>query len=167
MCSSDLVEVRIADDGEVLLRCPMQLRCYRDGSTPVDADGWLHTGDMGRLRNDGRLHVDGRRGDVVVTGGEKVWPDPVEAVLADHPAVAEVAVAGVPDPEWGSRVVAWLVLRPGHPVPSAAELRDVVTERLPAYCAPKEIRIVDHLPRTALGKVQRHRLQGSGTPAGK
>jgi O-succinylbenzoic acid--CoA ligase len=104
---------------------------------------------------------------VVVTGGEKVWPDPVEAVLADHPAVAEVAVAGVPDPEWGSRVVAWLVLRPGHPVPSAAELRGVVTERLPAYCAPKEIRIVDHLPRTALGKVQRHRLQGSGTPAGQ
>ena len=156
----DGVEIRIADDGEVLIRCAMQLRCYRDGTTPVDGDGWLHTGDLGRLRSDGRLHVDGRRGDVVVTGGEKVWPDPVEAILATHPAVAEVAVAGVPDPEWGQRVTAWVVPRPGVDAPTLADLRALVAAQLPAHCAPKEIRLVDQLPRTALFKVQRHRLHG-------
>jgi O-succinylbenzoic acid--CoA ligase len=149
------VEVRI-DDGEVLLRGPMLLRCYRDGSTPLDHDGWLHTGDLGRWLPDGRLHVDGRRGDLIITGGENVWPDAVEAVLATHATVREVAVAGVSDPEWGQRVVAWVV--PGDAPPTLASLRAHVAERLPAFCAPKELHLVEVLPRTALGKVQRHLL---------
>ena len=93
----DGVEVQLAPDGEVLLRCPMQLRCYRDGSSPVDAHGWLHTGDAGSWLPDGRLHVSGRTGDLIITGGENVWPEPVEAALTTHPAVAEAAVAGVAD----------------------------------------------------------------------
>ena len=68
----DDVEVQVAADGEILVRGPMLLRCYRDGSTPVDDQGWLHTGDLGHWRPDGRLHVEGRRGDLIVTGGEKV-----------------------------------------------------------------------------------------------
>jgi O-succinylbenzoic acid--CoA ligase len=152
----DGVDVRVTDDGEILLRCPMLLRCYRDGSTPLDTDGWLHTGDLGHWQRDGRLHVVGRRGDLIVTGGENVWPDPVEAVLGGHPAVTEVAVAGVADPEWGQRVVAWVV--PDGAPPTLAELRAHVIATMPAFCAPKELRVVSRLPRTALGKVQRHLL---------
>ncbi len=152
------VEVQIAADGEILLRGPMLLRCYRDGSTPLDADGWLHTGDLGRWLADGRLHVEGRRGDMIVTGGEKVWPEAVEAALATHPSVQEVAVAGVPDPQWGQRVVAWVVPNPFARTVELAELKAHVVERLAPYCAPKELRLVEQLPRTALGKIQRHRL---------
>ncbi len=158
------VEVRVADDGEVLVRGPMLLRCYRDGSSPVDADGWLHTDDVGRWLPDGRLHVDGRRGDVIVTGGEKVWPDDVERALAAAPGVADVAVAGVPDPEWGERVVAWVVPAAGG-APSLAELRAAVVRDHPAHMAPKELHLVTSLPRTPLGKVVRHRLP-LDTPTG-
>ncbi|HQZ34511.1 MAG TPA: AMP-binding protein [Ilumatobacteraceae bacterium] len=150
------VDVRIDDDAEVLLRCSMLLRCYRDGSTPIDADGWLHTGDLGRWLPDGRLHIDGRRGDLIITGGENVWPDPVEMLLAQHPGIAEVAIIGMSDPEWGQRVTAFVVT--SATPPSLAELRALVTEKMPAFCAPKALHIVDSLPRTALGKVQRHLL---------
>ncbi len=109
----DGVEVR-AVDGELELRGPMLLRAYRDGSSPLDADGWLATGDAGSVADDGTVSVMGRIGDVVVTGGEKVWPEAVEPVLAAVAGVAEVGVAGRPDPEWGQRVVAWVV-RPRRP----------------------------------------------------
>jgi acyl-CoA synthetase (AMP-forming)/AMP-acid ligase II len=91
-----------------------------------------------------------------VTGGENVWPEAVEAVIAAHRGVAEVAVNGVNDPEWGQRVVAWVVPR-GEP-PTLPQLRALVAEMLPAFCAPKELHLVSELPKTALGKVQRHRL---------
>lgn len=148
------VEVR-AVDGELHVRGPMLLRTYRDGIDPKDADGWLRTGDAGSVV-DGVVHVEGRIGDVIVTGGEKVWPDPVERVLARLASVAEVAVAGRPDPEWGHRVVAWVV--PAGEPPTLAELRDAVKAELPAYAAPKELVLVAELPRTALGKVRRSRL---------
>jgi O-succinylbenzoic acid--CoA ligase len=155
------VDVRLADDGEVLLHGPMLLREYRDGTTPLDHDGWLHTGDLGRWLPDGRLHVEGRRGDLIITGGENVWPDAVEAVLGRLPAVAEAAVAGVPDDEWGQRVVAWVVPSSHAAPPTLAELRAAISEELPAFCAPKELRVVVSLPRTALGKVRRTLLAAS------
>ena len=153
------VEVRIVDH-EVQLRCPMQLRAYRDGTTPVDSDGWLHTNDSGELTPDGRLIVHGRRGDMIVTGGENVWPDAVEHALAEVPGVAAVAVAGAPDAEWGQRVVAWVVPTDPAAPPTLNLLRGHVRSTLPAFCAPKELRLVADLPRTALGKVQRHLLTG-------
>ncbi len=156
----DGVEVRIDHEGQILLRGPMLLRCYRDGSTPLDDEGWLHTGDLGHWLPDGRLHVEGRRGDLVITGGENVWPETVDAVLTTHPAIADAAVAGVADNEWGQRLVAWVVpTDPLHP-PTLAELRAHVAAQLPVFCAPKELRVVAAIPRTALGKVQRHRLAG-------
>jgi O-succinylbenzoic acid--CoA ligase len=155
------VDVRIEPDGEVLLRGPMLLREYRDGTAPLDPSGWLHTGDLGHWLPDGRLHVEGRRGDLIITGGENVWPDTVEAVLATHAAVAEVAVAGVADPEWGQRVTAWVIPQHADSPPTLADLRAAVAECLPTFCAPKELRLVTTLPRTALGKVQRHLLAGS------
>lgn len=155
----DGVSVRVDGGGQIWLRGPMLLRCYRDGTVPLDADGWLPTGDAGWLDGDGRLHVHGRMGDVIVTGGEKVWPDAVERVLRLCPGVAEVAVAGRADDEWGQRVVAWVVPADPAAPPSLDALRGVVKETLPAWCAPKELVLAESLPKSALGKVQRARLR--------
>ena len=160
-------EVRITDDdgvevphgttGTVELRSPSLLRAYRDGNDPVTPDGWYRTGDLGRRDPEtSRLEVLGRADDLIVTGGVNVWPAPVEAVLATHPSVQEVAVVGEPDPEWGQRVVAVVV--PGERPPSLEELRELVRDRLPVAAAPKALRLVDSLPRTGLGKIRRSRL---------
>jgi O-succinylbenzoic acid--CoA ligase len=151
----DGVEIDIAADAEILIRCPMMLRRYRDGTTPIDDDGWLHTGDLGRWLPDGRLHVDGRAGDLIITGGENVWPDVVEAAIADHPQVVEVGVVGVDDPEWGQRVTAWIVAADPADPPSLASVRDHLRRTLPAFMAPRSLHVVDALPRTTLGKLQR------------
>jgi O-succinylbenzoic acid--CoA ligase len=100
--------------------------------------------------------VFGRRGDLIVTGGENVWPEAVEAVLRTHPAVGEVAVAGRPDPEWGARVVAYVV--PADAAPRLEDLRAHVKTSLPAFAAPRELVLVRELPRTALGKIRRSAL---------
>jgi O-succinylbenzoic acid--CoA ligase len=152
------VEVR-ALQGQLEVRGPMLLRAYRDGSSPVDAHGWLATGDAGAVSADGTVSVLGRVGDVVVTGGEKVWPEAVEPVLATVGGVAEVGVAGRPDPEWGQRVVAWVVPADRRAPPSLEALREAVKAVLPAYAAPHELVLVDALPRTALGKLRRSLLR--------
>lgn len=152
----DGVEVRLDAAGAVFLRAPLLLRCYRDGTVPFDAQGWFRTGDLGAWSVDGRLVVHGREGDLIVTGGENVWPDPVEAVVARLPGVAEVAVAGVPHPEWGHEVAAFVV--PAGDPPSLDAVRDAVKAELPAWCAPRRLELVDALPRTALGKVRRAAL---------
>ncbi len=167
----DGVELAIGDGrrgapGEILVRGPMLLRAYRDGSEPFLPGGWLPTGDAGSIGADGRLAVHGRMAEVVVTGGEKVWPVAVERVLAGHPAVAEVAVAGRPDPEWGQRVVAYLVPVPGQDPPGLDELRDLVKAELGPWAAPRELVPVASLPRTASGKVRRADLAGRANPDG-
>ena len=150
------VEVRIVDT-MIEVRGPMLLRAYRDGTDPKDRDGWLRTGDLGQLR-DGRLIVEGRAGDLIITGGENVWPDAVEAALSMHPSVADVAVAGRPDPEWGSAVVAFVV--PNGDPPTLEALRTHTKRHVPAFAAPRRLVLVETIPRTALGKVQRTRLPG-------
>jgi o-succinylbenzoate---CoA ligase len=156
----DGVEVRVVD-GEVQLRGPMLLRAYRDGTDPRTPDGWYPTGDAGEWdAGAGRLRVFGRTGDLIVTGGENVWPAAVERVLGRLPGVAEVAVTGAPDPEWGRRVVALVVPADPADPPSLDDLRDAVRRELPAYAAPRELRLVRSLPRTSLGKVARSRLAG-------
>jgi O-succinylbenzoic acid--CoA ligase len=156
----DGVDVRIGDgragvEGELLVRGPMLLRCYRDGTDPLLSGGWLPTGDGGRLEADGKVMVHGRMAEVIVSGGEKVWPVAVEAVLARHPGVSEVAVWKRPDPEWGERVVAWVVpTDPGLP-PELGALRDLVAGELAPWAAPRELVLTDHLPRTTSGKVRR------------
>ena len=148
-------------DGEILIRAPMLFRCYRDGSTGrvrgPDGDGsWFATGDAGHFDEAGNLAVSGRIDDVITTGAEKVWPDIVERVLSAHPDVAEVAVWKRSDPEWGERVVAWIV--PADDAPSLDELRQVVADTIAPWAAPKELVIVDDLPRTASGKIRRRAL---------
>ena len=159
----DGVELRIGDGtlgepGEILVRGPMLLRAYRDGTDPRLPGGWLATGDGGLLEEDGTLVVFGRMAEVIVTGAEKVWPTQVEDVLARHPGVAEVAVWKRPDPEWGERVVAWVVPARGSAVPGLGELRDLVGAELARWAAPHELVVVDDLPRTAGGKLRRSAL---------
>jgi O-succinylbenzoic acid--CoA ligase len=155
----DGVDVRIADDGEGHVRGAMLLRAYRGADADVDprADGWLATGDIGRWLPDGRLHVDGRRIDLIISGGENVWPEPVERAIRRDPRVADVAVAGTPDPEWGQLVTAYVVAT-GDGVPTLDELRGAVREVLPAYCAPRMLHVVDRIPTTSLGKPRRSSL---------
>jgi len=138
--------VRIAPDGEIRVSGPT-----------VAGGGELATGDLGRLGADGRLTVTGRRADTIVTGGENVAPAEVEAVLAEHPAVAEAGVHGRADPKWGEAVVATVVLRPGAAA-GEHELREHCAVRLAAFKVPKEIAFADALPRTESGKLLRRRL---------
>jgi O-succinylbenzoic acid--CoA ligase len=153
----DGVEVRVVD-GEIQLRGPMLLRRYRDGTDPRTPDGWFPTNDAGWFDDEGRLVVLGRRGDMITTGGEKVWPTAVERVLSRHRGVEEVAVVGHPDPEWGQRVVAFVVAVDPAAPPTLDELRRAVKAELPAYGAPRELRVLEALPKTPLGKVERNLL---------
>lgn len=156
----DGVEVRLSTEDEIFLRAPMLLRCYRDGTDPKDTDGWFSTGDIGEFASDGRLVVHGRRGDLIITGGENVWPQRVEAVLALHPRINEVVVRGVHDFEWGQRVVAWVTIVENDVV-TLDEVREWVKNLLPAYCAPKSLHVLNALPRTTSGKVDVQRLLAS------
>lgn len=155
------VKLRIALDGEVLVRGPVVMRGYRGDPTATAAvlrGGWLCTGDLGRLDEDGRLRILGRCRDLVVSGGVNVHPAAVERVLAAHPAVVEAGVAGLPDPEWGERVTAWVVpADPGAP-PDLEELRTFARDRLAAAELPRQLVLVDRLPRTDAGKLRRHLL---------
>ncbi len=164
------VEVRVAGPaggvGPIELRSPTLLRAYRDDVVPLDATGWFLTGDLGSVDPTGRLTVQGRADDLIISGGTNVWPAPVEDVLRGDPAVADVAVFGRDDPEWGQRVVAMVVAMDPAAPPALDSLRDRVKERLGAAAAPKEIVLTDVLPRTALGKIVRHQL-AEGGGAGK
>ncbi|MEZ5183777.1 MAG: AMP-binding protein [Acidimicrobiales bacterium] len=153
------VEVRLRPSGEIELRTPTLARGRRapdGGVRPLaDAEGWFPTADLGRLAADGRLEVLGRADHLIVTGGENVWPEPVEAALATHPDVADVRVHGEPDDEWGQRVVATVVpVDPAAP-PTLAALRAHAKGSLPAAAAPRELRLAGRLPRTSLGKLVR------------
>jgi o-succinylbenzoate---CoA ligase len=149
----DHVSLRVDGDEEIAIKAPMLLRCYRNGADPK-RDGWFKTGDAGRLRENGSLEVFGRIAEVIRTGGEMVWPTAVEEALLAHPKVRDVAVVGVPDPEWQERVVAVVVSEADQP-PGLDELRAHVAATLGPIGAPREVLIVDALPRTAIGKVRR------------
>jgi O-succinylbenzoic acid--CoA ligase len=138
---------------EIAVRGPIVAPAARD------AEGWLHTGDLGAFDERGRLEIIGRKSDTIVTGGENVSPVEVEAMLLMHPAVGDAGVFGRPDPEWGEAIVAAVVLRDGATVP-ADELRSYCAARLARFKVPKAIEFVEELPRTESGKLVRRRLSG-------
>ena len=151
------VELRIIDN-EVQLRCPMLMRGYRDGSVPITPEGWYGTGDGGAIGPDGILEIFGRNSEMIITGGENVWPLSVEKALASFHAFEECVVVGRTDSEWGQQVSVVAVLAKGVTIPSLDEVRDHVKATLPAFCAPRQIEIRKSLPKTALGKVKKSLL---------
>ena len=159
----DGVEVRLADDGEILVGGAVVMRGYRlrpaDTAAALSPDGWLRTGDVGARAEDGALRVVDRKRDLVVTGGVSVSPTEVEGVLRRHPGVADVAVAGAPDDEWGERVVAHVVAADPSRPPSLAELRGFAAEHLSPPKLPRQVIAVDSIPRTVGGKVRRRLLR--------
>ena len=157
-------EIRISSDDEIMVRGPVVMKGYYEnpGATSnAIVDGWLHTGDAGRIDDDGFLYVLDRRDDLIVTGGENVYPAEVESVLASHPAIGEAAVIGLPDQSWGQRVVA--IVRSRQDV-SAEDLVAFCESRLARYKIPREIRFSrEALPRTAAGKLRRAVLREGAT----
>ncbi|MHC1559837.1 AMP-binding protein [Actinomycetospora sp. C-140] len=155
------VKVRISDDGEVLARSNVILKSYwerPDETEKVLKDGWFHTGDGGTVDGDGYLTISDRRKDVIISGGENVSSIEVEDTLFNHPAVAEVAVIGVPDEKWGETIKALVVLAPGAHA-DEAELIEHCKAHLARYKAPTSIEFRDGLARTATGKLQKFKLR--------
>ena len=146
--------------GEIIMRAPQLMKGY--WKKPAETantirDGWLYTGDLGYMDEDGYMYIVDRKKDVIKPGGFQVWPREVEEVIASHPAVAEVGVAGVPDAYQGQAVKAWVVLRAGQKV-TAGELRDYCRQKLAAYKVPKHIEFRASLPKSTIGKVLRRVL---------
>ena len=149
--------------GEILVRGPQVTKAYYrnpDATASALRSGWLHTGDMGRLDGDGDLYVLQRRTDLIVSGGENIYPVEVESALREHPAVADVCVVGLPDEEWGQRSAAAVQLHAGESVTRDALLA-FSRGRLAGYKQPsaKHIRFVDALPETASGKIARRAVR--------
>lgn len=141
--------------GEVLLRAPNVVQRYWPDTPALDADGWFHTGDLATQAADGSYSIVGRAKDMIISGGENIYPAEIESLLAEHPAVAECAVLGMPDAAWGEAVVAVVVWRPGALPPAEDTLRDFLSGRLARYKLPRRIVALQSLPKTALGKVQK------------
>jgi len=148
--------------GEVCVRGPNVMKGYwnRPDATAaaIDAEGWFHTGDVGYLDEDGFLYIADRVKDMVITGGENVYPAEVESALYEHPGIAEVAVFGLPDERWGEAVVAVAVLRPGASL-TLEELRAFAGQRLARYKLPSRLELIDVLPRNPAGKVLKFELR--------
>ena len=155
------VEVSISEEQEILVRGPVLMNRYYQQQIghPIDVDGWLHTGDLGSMSVDNQLSVTGRRSELIISGGENIWPEAVEAALTSHPDVSDVCVVGIDDQEWGQRVVAFIVPTKTSQTHSLAEWRDHVAETLPRFMAPRQVVLVDSIPRSALGKPQRQALK--------
>ena len=166
-----LTELRIVDpsgndvddgaDGELWVRGPNVFSHYWEKPEATEAafaDGWFRTGDVGNRDPDGFVTIADRVTDVIISGGENVYPAEVEAVLLDHPAIADVAVIGKPDERWGETPVAVVILAPATEL-ELDELRSWCKERLARFKQPTALIVVDDLPRTALGKVQKHELR--------
>jgi fatty-acyl-CoA synthase len=158
-------EVLEGSAGELCVRghCVMAGYYNNPGATArvLDPEGWLYTGDLARRRDDGNYRIVGRSKELIIRGGENIYPPEIEEFLHHHPAVAEVAVVGLPDAKYGEVVSAWVVPRPGADL-SAEVLRDYCRDRIAHYKIPHYIEIVEQLPRTVTGKVRKHVLREHG-----
>ena len=167
------IEVRIVDEagvdvgidvpGEIQIRGDQVSGEYADTEAKVDAEGWLHTGDRGWLDVDGYLFCEGRADDTIIRGGENIGPAEIEDTLLTHDAVSSACVVGVPDEEWGERIVAAVTLRPGVDEIDVEHLRDWVRDRIGSLKTPEDIEVRDELPQTATGKILRRQVKSELT----
>ncbi len=163
------IEVRIVDEsgvdvgidvpGEIQIRGDQVSGEYADTDSKTDADGWLQTGDRGWLDVDGYLFCEGRADDTIIRGGENIGPAEIEDALLTHDAVSSACVVGLPDEEWGERIVAAVTLRPGVDEVDVGHLRDWVRDRVGSLKTPEQIDVRDELPQTATGKILRRQLK--------
>ena len=164
------VEVKVVDpvDGATVPRGETGELCTRGYSVmlgywdepektaeAVDAEGWMHTGDLAVMRDDGYVNIVGRSKDMVIRGGENVYPREVEEFLHTHPDIADVQVVGVPDPRYGEELCAWVRLREGAEPLTVDAVRDFCAGRLAHYKVPRYVRVVDEFPMTVTGKVRK------------
>jgi HIP---CoA ligase len=158
----DGFEMRVAADGEVLARGFAVMRGYLDDQRAtdeaIDADGWLHTGDLGTFDDGGRLKIIGRKKDMFIVGGFNAYPAEIESFLAEHPAVAQAAVVGVPDDRLGQVGRAFVVRRPGANVTDEELLRWSKT-RMAGFKVPRSVTFLAALPLNATGKVMKDQLR--------
>jgi long-chain acyl-CoA synthetase len=153
-------EMPLCEIGEITVRAPQLMSGYWNRPSETSEmikGGWLYTGDLGYLDEDGYLTIVDRKKDVIKPSGFQVWPREVEEVIATHPAVQEVGVAGVPDPNAGEAVKAYVVLREGM-VATEAEIRDFCRQSLTGYKVPKYVEFRTSLPKSAIGKMLRREL---------
>lgn len=154
-------DVPAGADGEILVRGPNVMQGYWNAPAATATalrGGWYHSGDIGHVDVEGYLHVVARKYDLIISGGENIYPAEIENVLLEHPAIVEACVVGCPDERWGEAVVAAVVLKPGARL-SAADVIAMLDGRIARYKQPRAVRFVDSLPRTALGKVKREELR--------
>jgi fatty-acyl-CoA synthase len=151
-------EVAPGESGRIFVGNGMLFEGYTDGNDKVRIGDLMSTGDVGHFDEDGRLFVDGRDDDMIVSGGENVFPSEVEDLLAHHQAVREAAVIGVDDEQYGQRLKAFVALNNAGAV-DEAELKGYVKSNLAGYKVPREIEFVDELPRNATGKVLKRELE--------
>jgi long-chain acyl-CoA synthetase len=165
-------ELPAKEVGEIAVAAPQLMTGYwnepeetalalRDHVVNGTTQRYLHTGDLGYLDEDGYLFIVDRKKDLIKTSGYQVWPREIEEAIAAHPAVAEVGVAGIPDPTKGEAVKAWVVLRAGQAI-SEADLRAFCRDTLAPYKVPARVEFRDELPKTMVGKVLRRSLREGG-----
>ena len=154
------------ESGELLVRGPNVMQGYFEDpeqtAATIDADGWLHTGDVAAMDEEGRLRILDRIKDIVIVGGFNAYPVEIEIMLGQHPALAEVAVIGLPDERMGEVTAACVVPKPGHGL-TLAELTEWARERMANYKVPRHLFVLDDMPRTPLGKIQKFELRKMAT----
>jgi long-chain acyl-CoA synthetase len=146
--------------GEIVVRGPNVMKGYyknEEATRETLRNDWLHTGDLGYIDEDGYFFIKGRKKEMVIRGGENIYPKEIEEVLYKHPAVAEAAVVGVPDKIWGEEVAAFVVLKEGAEL-KPQEVIDYCKEHLANYKCPRIVEVADSLPKTATGKIQKNRI---------
>jgi long-chain acyl-CoA synthetase len=149
------------ETGELVMKAPQLMLGYwnrPEETREMLRDGWLYTGDVGHMDEDGYIFITSRKKDLIKPGGFQVWPREVEEVISAHPAVSEVSVAGIPDPKQTEAVKAWVVLREGSQA-TAEEIQEFCRNKLTAYKIPKYVEFRKELPKTLIGKVLRRVLQ--------
>lgn len=153
-------EIPVGGIGEMILKAPSVMQGYWQMPTETEntlRDGWMYTGDIARMDEDGYFYIEDRKKDMIIAGGYNIYPREVEEVLASHPDVLEVAVAGVPDPRRGETVKAWAVVKPGSTL-TEKELVEWSKSELAKYKYPRSITFMDELPKTTVGKVLKRDL---------
>jgi fatty-acyl-CoA synthase len=168
LVNADGAIVEVGEEGELCTRGYHVMTGYDQepeaASLAVDTDGWLRTGDLALMREDGHFHIRGRLKEMIIRGGENIYPAEIESFLFEHPKIADVAVVGLPDSKVGEVVAAWIVAKAGE-VLTPEDVRDYCHGRIAPFKIPQHVRIVDSFPMTVTGKVQKFLIRQIETEA--